>query len=109
MERRIQQLAVYLRGWMGYFRFCETPSIFKDMDSWIRRRLRCVQWKQWKTCKRRYQALRKRGLGAEDARKLGYCSRGPWPLSAYALINIALPNAYFDSLGLPRLVALYRG
>jgi RNA-directed DNA polymerase len=109
MERRIQRLAIFLQGWMGYFRFCETPAIFKDMDSWIRRRLRCVQWKQWKTCQRRYKELRRLGLDAIDARKLGYCSHGPWPLSGYSLLNRALPNAYFDSLALPRLVVLYRG
>ncbi len=107
MERRIRQLAAYLRGWMAYFRFCETPSIFKDLDSWIRRRLRCVQWKQWKSCQGRYRALHRLGLGAEEARRLGYCSRGPWTVSAYQPIHRALPNAYFDSLGLPRLVALY--
>jgi RNA-directed DNA polymerase len=109
MERRIQRLAIFLQGWMGYFRFCETPAIFKDMDSWIRRRLRCVQWKQWKTCRRRYKALRRLGLDALDARKLGNCSHGPWSVSGYSPLNRALPNAYFDSLALPRLVVLYRG
>jgi RNA-directed DNA polymerase len=108
MDKRISELAQYLRGWMAYFRFCQTPTVFQELDSWIRRRLRCVQWKQWKTCKRRYRGLRKLGMDANEAHMLAYCSRGPWPLSNYATLTRALPNAYFDSLGLPRLAALHR-
>lgn len=108
MEKRISEIAQYLRGWMAYFRFCQTASVFQELDSWIRRRLRCAQWKQWKTCKRRYKALRKLGTEADEAHRLAYCSRGPWPLSNYAKLKRALPNAYFDSLGLPRLATLQR-
>ncbi len=108
MAKRVSELTQYLRGWMAYFGFCQTPSVLKELDSWIRRRLRCVQWKHWKTCKARYKALRKLGLRGEDLHKLACCSRGPWPVSQYSLLRRALPNAYFDSLGLPRLVALHR-
>jgi len=107
-ERRISDLASYMRGWMAYFRFCETPTVFRELDSWIRRRLRCVQWKQWKTCKGRYKGLRKLGLDADTAYKLANCSHGPWQLSNSSTLTRALPNAYFDSLGLPRLAALHR-
>lgn len=108
MEKRISELAQYMRGWMAYFRFCQTPSVLQQLDSWIRRRLRCAQWKQWKTCKRRYKALRKLCTEAAEAHRLAYCSRGPWPLSNNATLKRALPNAYFDSLGLPRLATLQR-
>lgn len=106
--KRISDLASYMRGWMAYFRFCETPTVFRELDSWIRRRLRCVQWKQWKTCKGRYKGLRKLGLDAVTAYKLANCSHGPWQLSTSPTLTRALPNAYFDSLGLPRLAALHR-
>jgi RNA-directed DNA polymerase len=56
------QLAVYLRGWQGYFGHCQTPSVLEALNSWIRRRLRCVIWKQWKTGRRRFAGLRERGL-----------------------------------------------
>ncbi len=108
MARRISNLSQYMRGWMGYFRFCQTPSVFQELDSWIRRRLRCVQWKQWKTCKGRYKGLRKLGIDELCAYKLAYCSHGPWQLSTSATLTRALPNAYFDSLGLPRLAVLHR-
>jgi RNA-directed DNA polymerase len=108
MAKRVSELSQYLRGWAGYFGHCQTPSVLKELDSWIRRRLRCAQWKQWKTCKARYKALRKLGLRGEDLHKLACCSRGPWPVSQYSLLRRVLPPAHFDSLGLPRLVALHR-
>lgn len=108
MEERVERLARYMRGWMAYYGFCQTPSVFKELDSWIRRRLRCVLWKQWRRRKRRYQALRRRGISAAHARMQAGSSLGPWHLSHTATICAALPNAYFDSLGLPRLFALYR-
>ncbi len=108
MAKRVSELAQYLRGWGAYFGYCQTPSVMKELDSWIRRRLRCAQWKQWKTCKARYKALRRLDLKGTDLHKLACNSRGPWPVSNYSLLRIALPNAYFDSLGLPRLAAMYR-
>jgi RNA-directed DNA polymerase len=108
MKKRVSDLASYMRGWMAYFRFCETPTVFRELDSWIRRRLRCVQWKQWKTCKGRYKGLRKLGLDADTAYKLACCSRGPWQISNFSALTRALPNSHFDSLGLPRLAARYR-
>lgn len=108
MAKRVSELSQYLRGWMAYFGHCETPSVFKELDAWIRRRLRCVQWKQWKTCKGRYKGLRKLGIREPELHMLACCSRGPWPTSAYSILTQALPNAHFDALGLPRLIVLHR-
>jgi len=109
MRQRVIELAQYLVGWMAYFGFCETPSVLQELDSWIRSHLRCAQWKQWKTCRARYKALRRLGIqDPADLRKLACCSRGSWPISNYSILKRALPNTYFDSLGLPRLAALHR-
>ncbi len=108
MAKRVSELSRYLRGWMAYFGYCETPSVFKELDAWIRRRLRCVQWKQWKTCKGRYKGLRKLGIKEPELHMLACCSRGAWPTSNYSILKQALPNAHFDTLGLPRLVVLHR-
>lgn len=108
MGKRISNLSQYMRGWMAYFRFCQTPSVFQELDAWIRRRLRCVQWKQWKTSKGRYKGLRRLGIDELTAYKLAHCSHGPWSLSNSSTLTRALPHDYFDSLGLPRLVVLHR-
>ena len=105
LKHMIWRLARYLRGWRAYFGFCETSTVFRDLDSWIRRRLRCVIWKQWKTFRRRRSGLIARGLDERTAALAAFCSNAPWRMSHTKAMNVAFPNAYFDSLGLPRLAA----
>jgi RNA-directed DNA polymerase len=105
MSRMVEELSAYLRGWHSYFGFCQTPSVLAELDRWLRRRLRAVLWKQWKRGQRRYAELRKRGVGAGLAARTASSSHGPWRLARSHALGIALPNAYFDSLGLPRLSA----
>jgi RNA-directed DNA polymerase len=97
----ISELNLYLNGWKGYFAFCETPSVLKELDGWIRRRLRCYLWKQWKKPRRRREALIELGVAPDLARRIGISSKGPWHISGY-LGNILTPG-YFDSLHLTRL------
>ena len=103
IERMAEELSRYLRGWIGYFGKCETPSVLKALEQWIRRRLRSVIWKQWKRGRVRYGELRKRGVGRELAAKTAGSAHGPWRLANSLALTVALPNAYFDSLGIPRL------
>lgn len=103
MEDRVSRLSAYLIGWKGYFSFCETPSTFRDLDSWIRRRLRCVQWKQWKVYKKRKSELMKRGVCQDLAHTTAWSAKGPWNIGHTPGVRIALPNKYFDSIGLVRL------
>jgi RNA-directed DNA polymerase len=105
IERMVADLATYLRGWHSYFRFCETRSVLRDLDSWVRRRLRAVLWKQWKRGRRRFAELRKRDINVQLAAKTAGSSHGPWRLARSPALSYALPTAYFDSLGLPRLTA----
>jgi RNA-directed DNA polymerase len=62
LEQVVSALEPYLRGWIGYFGFCQTTSVPRDLDSWIRHRLRCLQWKQWKVYRRRKAELIQRGI-----------------------------------------------
>ena len=108
LQRMVEELSAYLRGWQSYFGFCETPSVLRDLDKWLRRRLRSVQWKQWKRGSRRFAELRKRDVGRDLAAKTAGSAHGPWRLANSPALAYALPNAYFDSLGLPRLVVPVR-
>jgi RNA-directed DNA polymerase len=103
IEQMIGELRLYMIGWRGYFGFCETPSILRDLDMWTRRRLRCVIWKQWKRGKARFKELRSRGIGKDLAAKTAGSAHGPWRLSSSKALHYALPNAFFDSLGFPSL------
>jgi RNA-directed DNA polymerase len=99
-----KELTCYLIGWRGYFGFCETPSVLRELDQWIRRRLRAIPWKQWKRGRTRYKKLRRRGVGRELAARAAGSPHGPWRLSHSPALNIAFPKAFFAALGVATLV-----
>jgi RNA-directed DNA polymerase len=101
----VQQLGIYLRGWHGYFGFCQTPSVLAHLDEWIRRRLRSAVWKQWKQGRTRFFELRRRGVGVALATTTAGSAHGPWRLSHSRALDIALPKGFFATLGLPELAA----
>ena len=99
-----KELTQYLRGWIGYFGKCQTPSVLQGLEEWTRRRLRSAIWKQWKRGTVRFAELRKRGVGQGTRRENG--GQRPRSVAGWRLsqaLAFALPNAYFDSLGIPRL------
>jgi len=105
MKERIRRLKSYLEGWRGYFGFCETRFVLRDLDSWIRHCLRCVQWKQWKVYRRRRAELIRLGVSPDLAGTTAWSAKGPWRVSDTPGVRIALNKGYFDALGLPRLDA----
>jgi len=90
-----KELSSYLIGWRAYFGFCQTPSVLRDLDHWIRRRLRAIAWKHWKRGRTRYKQLRRRGVGPALAAKTAGSPAGPWRLSKSPALHIALSNAFF--------------
>jgi len=89
-----------LRGWSQYFRLAEFRGFAEELDQWVRRRLRCILWRQWKRSWRRLQMLRKLGLTEERAARSAFNQRGPWYNSGASHMNQALPKRYFDQIGL---------
>jgi RNA-directed DNA polymerase len=98
-----KELSCYLVGWRGYFGFCQTPSVLRALDQWLRRRLRAVVWKQWRRGRTRFAELRRRGVGRDLAARSAGSPHGPWRLSNSPALAIALPNAFLGSLGLSSL------
>src|SRR4030088_1026218 len=101
----IKELSVYLIGWRGYFGFCETPSVLRELDQWTRRRLRAIVWKQWKSGPTRFAKLRRCGVGPVLAAKAASSPGGSWRLSNSPALAIALSNASLKSLGLATVAA----
>ncbi len=103
LARITEELARYLVGWRGYFGFCQTPSVLRGLDQWVRRRLRAIAWKQWKRGRTRFAELRRRGVGKDLAAQTAGSLHGPWRLSNSPALTLALPNAGLAALGLPSL------
>jgi RNA-directed DNA polymerase len=104
LQRVVQDLQRYLVGWRGYFGFCETPSVLRDFESWIRRRLRAYVWRQWKTGRRRYAALRSLGVPRDTAARTAGSSKGSWRISRSPALDGALSKAFWAELGVPSLL-----
>src|SRR5450631_3086621 len=104
MKTTMEELAPYMRGWRGYFGFCETPEVLLSLTRWVRLRLRTALWRQWKTPRRRRAALLALGVSARLARNTAASGHGPWRLARAQALARGLSNAHFKSLGLPSLV-----
>ena len=103
METTMEELAPYMRGWRGYFGFCETPEVLIGLTRWVRLRLRAAMWRQWKTPRRRRTALLALGVRPRLANNTAGSGLGPWYLAKAKALSVGLSNAYFRSLGLPSL------
>ncbi|MCX2860782.1 group II intron reverse transcriptase/maturase, partial [Paucibacter sp. PLA-PC-4] len=102
MEQVVQGLRPYLLGWKGYFRMAQTPNVWRELDKWLRHRLRAIQLKQWQQGATIYRELLALGARPAIAKRVAGNSRRWWRNSAKSLNNV-LTVAWFDRLGLPRL------
>ena len=93
-----------IRGWINYFRCAEVKQFAETLDGWLRRKMRCILWRQWKRPWTRMKNLMKRGLSKEQAVRSAFNQRGPWWNSGAKHMNIAFPKKFFDDLGLISLL-----
>src|SRR6478609_3074733 len=102
LKATMAELVPYLRGWRGYFGFCETTEVLVALTRWVRLRLRAALWRQWKTPRRRRAALIALRVSGELLNTAG-SGRGPWNIARSKALSVGLSNAYFKLLGLPTL------
>lgn len=100
----IADLAPLLRGWAAYFKLSEVKNVFEQLDQWIRRKLRCIQWRQWKRPRTRAKKLLALGLDTTRAWRSAYNGYGPWRSAKASFLNLALPSSKWRSLGLVSLL-----
>src|SRR6266849_2869267 len=103
LESTMATLGPYMRGWRGYFGFCETPYLLIQLTGWVRSRLRAALWRQWKTQRRRRAMLIQLGVRGRLADNTAASSHGPWHIAHSKALHVGLSNAYFRSRGLPSL------
>jgi RNA-directed DNA polymerase len=107
LDHVLKELATFTDGWVGYFWRARTPSVFQALDEWIRRRLRCYQWKLWKTPRNRAHQLRKAGIGRYLAWGVAYDGPGLWRVAGCPAMTQALKNAQLANLGFQSLHQRY--
>lgn len=108
LTQAITELTPILRGWMAYFRLTETKNALEELDGWLRHKLRCILWRQWKRPHTRAKNLMKAGLTEERAFRSAFNQRGAWWNSGASHMNQAFPKLYFDRLGLVSLLDTMR-
>ena len=108
MERRITQINRFTVGWTAYFALADTPRPFEHLDEWLRRRLRQIRWKQWKRYSTKRRELRAAGIPERPAREWAASRKGYWRIAGSAVLQRALPNAYWVNLGLQGFTIPYR-
>jgi len=107
LEEILRQVNQYTLGWIGYFRLADTPSIFQELDEWLRRRLRQLVWKRWKRPKTRWRNLVALGMPPSVAREASGSPKGCWRIAASPPVQQALSNAYWRSQGLRSISQRY--
>ena len=100
LQRVINDLMSYIRGWWQYFSIAESRNRLRPLAHWIRRRLRALVWKQWKNRRTRVENLLKRGINRPFAVTTGCARKGPWRMSRVLWVTMALPDQYFQSRGM---------
>jgi len=108
LARTIEDLNPLLRGWINYFKLTQTKGVLEALDGWMRRRLRCLLWRQWKRRATKARKLRALGLDAERARLSASNGQGPWWNAGASHMNQALPANYFTRMGLVSLMGTHQ-
>jgi RNA-directed DNA polymerase len=104
LTRVIGELTPYLRGWVNYFRLSSVKRAFEELDEWLRRKLRCILWRQWKNPRTRARKLMERGIAKERAFTSAYNGRGPWWNAGAYHMNLAIPVKWLAQQGLMSLL-----
>ena len=104
LGRVIEELRPKIRGWVAYYRLSQVKASFEDLDQWLRRRLRCIQWRQWKRPNTRFKKLRQLGLDEARAARSAYNGRGAWWNSRTSHMHQAFPTARMRQMGLVSLL-----
>ena len=108
LGRVIRDLGPVIRGWVAYFRLSEVKAGFEALDEWLRRKLRCILWRQWKRPRTRAKKLRQMGLESERAWASAYNGHGPWWNAGASHMNQAVPTRMLRGMGLTSFLEEHR-
>jgi RNA-directed DNA polymerase len=107
MERRLGELRRYVRGWMGYFGLASQLKLFARLEQWIRRRIRCCYWKQWRRPKTRRRNLIRLGVPRRQAIRHARSRKGPWHMAKTIASGVGMTNKWLQDQGVLSLKTLW--
>jgi RNA-directed DNA polymerase len=105
LPKVIGEITPFLRGWVAYFRLSQVKNVFEELDQWIRRKLRCILWRQWKKPRTRAGKMIRLGIERVRAFASAYNGRGPWWNAGASHMNAAITAKWLDRRGLTSLLA----
>jgi RNA-directed DNA polymerase len=108
LDRIVEELNPVIRGWVAYFRMSDVRVSLEELDGWVRRKLRCILWRQWKRARTRRAKLIARGLDEDRAGVSAYNGRGPWWNAGAPHMNQAIPTRYLRTIGLLSFIDEHR-
>ena len=101
----VEKVNRVVRGWVSYYKLAQVKSTFEELDMWLRRKLRCIVWRQWKTPRTRFRKLLAHEVNRAKAARAAWGRDGPWRSAAGSAMNVAIPNQMLHRLGLVSLLA----
>ena len=104
---RMRRLREIVNGWVGYFRLADMRGRLRDLDQWLRRKIRCLYWKNWKRVRTRYRELKKLGMSHDTARAWSCSRKGYWRVAGSGILDRALRNAKLEEMGWPMFLPRY--
>jgi len=107
LEWRFLKLKQKLQGWINYFRIANMKTLAKELDKWLRRRIRLCLWKQWKRVRTRFSKLKKRGVSKEKAWEFANTRKSYWRISNSPIMNVAYKDKDLENLGLISITKYY--
>jgi RNA-directed DNA polymerase len=108
LANAMRELGPIIRGWTAYFQWSDVKGSFEDLDKWLRHKLRCIVWRQWKRPRTRFRELCRRGIDAPRAAALTNYGRGPWWSAGTMQMNQALPTKTLNAMGLTSFIHEHR-
>ena len=107
LARMITEVNAFTTGWVTYFRYARASSALRDLDSWLRRKLRCVRLKHCKRVGTIAAFLKGCGVPERRAWLLALSGKGWWRMAGSPQAAEAMTIAWFDKQGLISLAGHY--